>query len=131
MEQSKETGSKTFLSDADRNSGFTLDEYQTLAGRTEKRLSDRDRLAHLALGIANDAGEVAGAIRNHVIYGKPLDGANVREELGDLLWFISRLADAIETSLSEVAASNLAKLRRRYPEKYTDELAAARLDKRS
>lgn len=40
-----------------------------------------------------------------------------------------RLADALDVPMEHAAQMNIDKLALRYPEKYTDTLAAARLDK--
>jgi NTP pyrophosphatase (non-canonical NTP hydrolase) len=107
-----------------------INKYQELALRTAKPLdSDLDDLQHALLGMTSEVGEIADAFKKHVIYGKPLDKANIAEEIGDVLWYLAIGAKAIGVSLDEIAAGNITKLQARYPEKYSDELAAARLDK--
>jgi NTP pyrophosphatase (non-canonical NTP hydrolase) len=111
-------------------SELTLDQYQALAMRTAKvDLDEKGHLIHGALGISNDAGEYAGAIRDHVIYGKTLDTINCAEELGDLLWFVQYSAKKLGFTLSGIAEFNIAKLKKRYPEKYSDQQAIFRADK--
>jgi NTP pyrophosphatase (non-canonical NTP hydrolase) len=84
---------------------------------------------HAALGLTGEAGEFADCVKKHLVYGKELDKWNAREELGDLLWFVALAATTLGIDLSEVADENIAKLKLRYPESYSDELAGARLDK--
>lgn len=86
-------------------------------------------LAHAALGLTSEAGEVATAIKAHIIYGKPLDVENVKEELGDILWFVAFMADLISVPMEDVAQGVIDKLKKRYPDDYSDEMALARLDK--
>lgn len=123
-----------------KESGISMEDYQDLAHRTEKmpQVNERGmveitveqyRLIHAMLGIASEAGEIADAIKKHVIYAKPLDTDNLAEELGDLMWYIAIPPNTIARSLGTVADQNIGKLKKRYPEKYTDELATARLDK--
>lgn len=107
-----------------------LNEYQKLAMRTAKAMPTyQDDLHHAALGIAGEAGEFADAVKKFTIYSKDLNVANAIEELGDLLWYIALAANSLETSLEDIATANIVKLKVRYPEKYTDQLAVARLDK--
>lgn len=66
------------------------------------------------LGLANEAGEVAGKIKK-VFRDKGGEiSAETREalqaELGDVLWYISQVCTELEISLDDVAESNLAKL---------------------
>lgn len=107
----------------------TLNEYQTLALRTAKRGFVQHDLIHVALGLSGEAGEFADAIKKNIIYKQPLDDANAAEELGDLLWYVALGAAALGLTLEDVANLNVTKLQQRYPQKYTDELAAMRLDK--
>lgn len=103
-----------------------FDTYQVQALRTA---SPRDPLAHTALGLTGEAGEFADAVKKHLIYGKPLDTVNLKEELGDLLWYVALGAETLGVSMGELAQQNIDKLKKRYPEKYTDEHASLRLDK--
>ena len=82
------------------------------------------RLNHSALGLAGEVGELASAVEKWVYYGQDLDVANVKEELGDCLWYIALACNAMGFDLSDVMNSNIAKLRVRYPDKYTDLNAA-------
>lgn len=86
-------------------------------------------LLHATLGVAGESGELVDAVKKHVIYGKPLDVANVREEIGDIMWYIALMCRTLDMSLEDLLQENIDKLAKRYPEKYTDELASARLDK--
>jgi NTP pyrophosphatase (non-canonical NTP hydrolase) len=86
-------------------------------------------LIHAALGMAGEAGEVVDLLKKSMYYGKPLDVEKVKEEAGDLLWYIaSVMCRALDCTLEELAMYNVDKLRARYPEKYTDQAAIARVD---
>jgi NTP pyrophosphatase (non-canonical NTP hydrolase) len=104
-------------------------QYQRLAMRTAKELGETGDLLHSALGLAGEAGEFVDCVKKHTVYGKPLDKANAIEELGDLLWFVALGCKALGVSMDMVAEQNIGKLRVRYPEKYSDQLASSRLDK--
>lgn len=112
------------------NSGMSIDIFCRGAGRTAKRVDFTFDLLHAALGLTSEAGEFADAVKKNVVYGKPLDKENLIEELGDLLWFTSLACDVLNVDMADVMRSNLEKLQKRYPEKYTDFHAQKRFDKR-
>lgn len=103
--------------------------YQVKAMRTAKPGDTDFDLMHAAYGLAGEAGEFADCIKKHQVYAKPFDRENAIEELGDVLWFVALACNALDVTMEEVAAANIEKLSKRYPEKYSDQHAAARLDK--
>ena len=85
---------------------------------------------HAAIGVSGEAGELIDAIKKHWVYGKPIDEANVLEELGDLMFYIQAMANLFNFSLQQILQGNADKLAKRYVGlKYTDEAAIARADK--
>jgi NTP pyrophosphatase (non-canonical NTP hydrolase) len=107
----------------------TLDEYQRAAARTmNARLSDDQRLMDAAAGLSEEAGEVLGIVRKHLFMGHPLDRERATRELGDILWCLAAVATCLGVTLDDVASRNVDKLRRRYPEGYSDEASQARID---
>lgn len=69
-------------------------------------------LSYLALGLNGEAGEVADKIKKHLRDGK-LDIGGIIYELGDVCWYIARLADSLGYSLEDILAINNAKLESR------------------
>ena len=95
---------------------MTLDEYQEIAARTiNPRLGNVERLLDATAGLAEEAGEVLGHVRKHVMQGRVLDKEALAKELGDALWCIAIAARCLDVPLSEIAKQNEAKLRARHP----------------
>ena len=108
-------------------SPLTLAEYQRLAARTvNASLSADQRLLDASAGLAEEAGEVLGLVRKHVFMHHDLDTARLTTELGDALWCLTSAAGALGITLEDIAAANLAKLRRRYPNGYSDDASVNR-----
>jgi len=80
---------------------MNIDEYQTLACRTMGDAS----ITTLALGIAGESGEVADLVKKHVGHGHELDREKLKEELGDVLWYVATMARALGKNLSSVSAT--------------------------
>lgn len=70
-------------------------------------------LLYCALGLG-EAGEIQGKIkkilRDHNFEVTEEMEKAIEKELGDLLWYVARVADELDLSLDHIAASNLAKL---------------------
>jgi NTP pyrophosphatase (non-canonical NTP hydrolase) len=106
---------------------WQLNDYQQAALRTEREMEPRDRIGHGALGLAGEAGECADLLKKVVYFGHDLDRDKVRAELGDVLWYLAVLADACGLTLDEVAEANVAKLRKRYGDGFSEERSRGRL----
>ena len=87
-------------------------------------------LTHAALGLAGEVGELVDPIKKTIFYGQPLKSENIKEEAGDILWYIAGpRCRALDCSMQELAEGVIAKLAKRYLEKYTDQAAQNRADK--
>jgi uncharacterized protein YabN with tetrapyrrole methylase and pyrophosphatase domain len=51
---------------------------------------------------------------------------NLAEEMGDLFWYIAVICDALEVSFEDVMERNIAKLKARYGDKFTEHAATNR-----
>ncbi len=61
-------------------------EYVPLAMRTA---SPRDPENHGWIGLITETGELADFAKKVFIYGKSADATNLREEIGDVLWYVA------------------------------------------
>jgi NTP pyrophosphatase (non-canonical NTP hydrolase) len=86
---------------------MTFDEYQEFARSTAIYPEDC-RVVYPTLGLCGEAGEVAEKIKKHMRDGKTMIGVGL--ELGDVLWYISALADDLGVTLEEIAQANVDKL---------------------
>lgn len=84
------------------------------------------RLLHASMGIQTEGGEIADALKRHVFYGKPLDRVNIVEEAGDILWYVAVLLDTVGSSFDEAMDKNIAKLKARFGDKFTEAAALER-----
>ena len=89
---------------------MTFDEYQEFA-RSTAIYPTTCKVTYPTLGLCGEAGEVAEKVKKYMTDGKSLDGVGL--ELGDVLWYISALADDLGVTLEEVAQANVDKLKSR------------------
>ena len=77
------------------------------------------RLLHGIIGIATEAGEMLEALRQGV-EGGVFDLTNVAEEVGDNQWYAAAILRALKTNFESIQRTNIAKLRARFPNKFTE-----------
>ncbi len=85
-----------------------FDDYQNKTGETAV-YPDENAVEYLALGLNGEAGEVAEKVKKSIRDDKEL-GDDVRDEIGDCLWYIARLLDELGYDMSEAAEANIDKL---------------------
>lgn len=94
---------------------MSFDEYQEETARTWKfGTDDIDSIFYLGLGLNGEAGEVAEHIKKVFFHGKTFDDSALAYELGDVLWYLARLAAEGGYSLQRIAEMNIQKLRERH-----------------
>lgn len=83
-------------------------------------------LLHMVLGIVTEAGELLDAIMPAIFDGEPLDEVNIQEELGDIAWYRANALTALGQTIEQNDHQNIAKLQKRFPEKFDADLAINR-----
>jgi len=85
-------------------------------------------ILHCVIGVATEAGElidaVTRAMRDQTNNG--VDRVNLLEELGDVQWYVANLCSAAGANLHDVQQTNIAKLAKRYPDKFDSQQAIQR-----
>lgn len=86
------------------------------------------RIAHALFGLETEIGELIDPFKKFWFYGglKPIDLVNVKEEIGDILWYLAILMDEIDTDFDDEMERVIKKLKTRYPEKFTSHHATNR-----
>ncbi|NLY46839.1 MAG: nucleoside triphosphate pyrophosphohydrolase family protein [Tissierella sp.] len=91
-------------------------EYQKLAQRTSNTKHREDKLANGLMGLNGEAGEAIDILKKYYYQGHELDKDKLRNELGDVLWYIAETCVGLGTTLEDIAKGNIDKLKKRYPE---------------
>jgi len=105
------------------NKTFTQDALRT---ESPHYYPQNTRITHAAFGLVTEAGELLDALKKSMFYGRELDVTNIKEEAGDILWYLAILFDEIGTDFETEQARVIAKLRARFPEKFTERSAFVR-----
>ena len=100
-------------------------EYQKKALRTNasnykeitSRFAHEDviNIIHAGIGLTTESGEFNDALKKHLFYGSKLNTVNLKEELGDILWYIAIAAESLNTNIEDLMDINIKKLESRYP----------------
>lgn len=86
-----------------------FDEYQDATEETAIYPEDIG-LIYTTLGLAGESGEIAEKLKKFLREGDDEYIEEMEDELGDVLWYLARVADELDLSLDDVAESNLDKL---------------------
>lgn len=97
---------------------MNFEDYQTEASQTAHYPRRMSNLEYPTLGLAGEAGEVANIVKkiqrdNDGILTDEVRG-KLKDELGDVLWYISACADELGLTLQEIAEYNVNKLAKRH-----------------
>ena len=83
--------------------------------RKTARYPKRREKEYLMLGLMNEAGEVGGAFKKEI--RDRIDNTElIIDEMGDVLWYLTRLCDVYDVKLSELMVNNMDKLFNRMSE---------------
>lgn len=83
-------------------------------------------LIHGIIGAHTESAELLAALSNALYDDTAFDTVNIKEEVGDLLWYLAIIAKACDFTLEDAQQVNIAKLRARYPDKFTEDKAIDR-----
>ncbi|MCU5455254.1 nucleoside triphosphate pyrophosphohydrolase family protein [Bacillus cereus] len=126
---------------------FTFDDFDLSVLRTWKKQDFKDAVSNAALGLTGEAGEVADLIKKAVYHGRGFnDGSlrvrsigydyehgvspeDVKDELSDVLFYVSAMAQEFGFTLEDVAKHNREKLEKRFPDGFSTEASAQKVDR--
>lgn len=93
-----------------------MNDYQDLAGQTAQYPAEQG-MVYTVLGLASEAGELAGKLKKVIRdRGGVIDAADreaMAYELSDIAWYVAMVAKELGYSLNQIAEMNVLKLRSR------------------
>ncbi|HFK1452832.1 TPA: nucleoside triphosphate pyrophosphohydrolase family protein [Bacillus pacificus] len=123
---------------------FTFKDFDASVKRTWKDQDFKDAVSNAALGLTGEAGEVADLIKKAIYHKRgflevhtllpeeeerALSVQDVKDELSDVLYYVSAMAQEFGFTLEDVAKHNKEKLEKRFPEGFSTEASAQKADK--
>ena len=134
---------------------MTGNEYQKLAmrtndGRATERLNDKLEMIDFfknvkagrpsekydlggifdaALGLSGEVGELNDLLKKWVFQEKDLEADHAKKELGDIMWYVAMMCHSFGWQLDDILQINVDKLKARYPNGFSVELANNRKEK--
>ena len=88
--------------------------YQRESRKTWSLIHTDHAIVYPTLGLTNEAGEVAGKVKK-IFRDKggqisEQDREALKQELGDVLWYLTQICTELDITLQEVAEANIEKL---------------------
>lgn len=93
-------------------------EYLEKAKRTLS--TKEDLIEHCIIGLMTESAEMLDNFKKHKFYKRELNIQNLKEELGDLMWYMYQLLEELNYSPDDCRRDNIWKLLKRYPNKFED-----------
>ncbi|AFQ14641.1 nucleoside triphosphate pyrophosphohydrolase family protein [Bacillus thuringiensis] len=141
LELAKEKAYSEGLNDSKRVA-FTFDDFDSSVARTWKKQDFKDAVSNAALGLTGEAGEVADLIKKAIYHDRgfqgwqreyderPVNENDIKDELSDILFYVSAMAQEFGFTLEDVARHNREKLEKRFPEGFSTEASAQKVDRK-
>ena len=73
------------------------------------------RLDYATMGLVTEATKVLDIVKKTKKNIQPLDREKVKEELGDIVWYLNLTLDELDFSFDEILQATLDKIDRKYP----------------
>lgn len=109
----------------DKESYLISNSYGSLDNFTLKS-KEQFRTIHSIFGMQTEVSELAEQVFCSLSGDKEIDVVNIKEEIGDLFWYIAIICDVFNLKFEDILISNVEKLTKRYGEKFTEEKAINR-----
>lgn len=105
-----------------------LDIYQQEVQRTVGTKGFNDTIAMTSMGLAGEVGETIDALKKCLWHGHSFDKDAFEKEVGDVMWYLVAMCNALNVSLKDVLDKNVEKLQKRYPSGFDAERSKNRED---
>ena len=94
--------------------------YQKLAMVTlNKELTKKEMLSNGVMGLCGESGEVIDVVKKHLYQGHELDVNKIKDELGDVMWYVAEICSSLDISLNDVLEGNIIKLKKRFKDGFS------------
>ena len=105
---------------------MNINTYAQQARRTQNpKLTKAETALHSLFGMASEVGEINSIFQHHY-QGEIVEKEKLEKELGDLMWFIIEFCDMYGIDPSYMLRTNINKLKKRYPNGFTEKESAER-----
>jgi NTP pyrophosphatase (non-canonical NTP hydrolase) len=92
---------------------LTFKEYQTRSQAVRLESARANSIVYPMFGLIGEVGEISEKLKKILRDGKELDLENMKKELGDVLWYLTALAEDFALTLEDIAYTNVNKLESR------------------
>ena len=93
-----------------------IKDYQVESDRTlNKALTYEQGVSNMIFGANGELGEITDILKKHFYQGHELNVEHLKEELGDVMYYIVNLASMFNLEMGDILSYNVDKLAKRYP----------------
>ena len=90
---------------------------------SKEMTKDLGGIFNACLGLSGEVGELNDMIKKWIFHEKQFDEEHAKKELGDVMWYVAMMCESFGWGLDEILQMNVDKLKARYPQGFSVELA--------
>ena len=90
-----------------------LDELSNLIKHDFELTQEQMDFLHSGIGCLSESGEIVEEVLSSIINDRPIDTVNMKEEVGDMLWYLAILCRLCGFTFEDAMETNIAKLEKR------------------
>lgn len=102
--------------------------YQCMPQAEPFQMVDIGEIINASLGLSGEIGELNDMIKKSVFHGHFVDGEDIKKEIGDICWYVALMCKGFGFDLEEILQMNIDKLKKRYPEGFSEQASINRTE---
>ena len=83
-------------------------------------------IVNACFGLSGEVGEINDMVKKWVFHGHKMDKEELEKEIGDVMWYVALICTSLHIDLEEVMGKNIDKLKKRYPEGFSEKASVER-----
>lgn len=99
--------------------------YDNVIGTHKENIGE---IVNACLGLSGEVGEVNDIVKKYIFHGHDIEINDLVKEISDCMWYIALMCQGLGIDMGEVARINIEKLKKRYPNGFSEQASINRAE---